>query len=782
MKEAIKYFQNYQEYFWQWETDADAADGALGDHNLLSIPNVGVIAYRNHAMELLKVISEGGIPPFGSFLLVLYASGDFRFSNFDGLNYFLTKIEKKYGGLVDKQAVLQFLKSISQLPDKLKKGENKVLLLHTVFDNCHHRLSAATAAEILKYADSGSLFERCAQRIAFNESAYISDLTTLQLLNSRFPDAPSIVRAMEGLPPIEKVEDEVAEKEAVPAKSFVDLLIEEPKTFEVGNLIRHIWGGLKIPMLHFSPGDQPIGGISDMTNKGNIDRMLLSEFAHDDDVFLQRVANNEALYIQREIPPERNIFERIIIIDISLRNWGTPKLLSLATALAIARHPKAMDECRIFVAAKTSKEIRHDSVEDIISSLALVGPVSDCSEGLYHFFKHDEPLKKREIFLLTAEDSLRHASMQKAISEFREQLKFLISVTTDGTIQFFKMRQGARRLLQTIVLPLGELWKRPAGRKGRALVENQRVYPILFTATANPLGHFYLDKEYYVLSRKKALHKTYLGTAEQNNHYYHNNYRGWEPVVRDISLKPKGSFALGRNEKGELLLCQFHPDDKVLSLLNLSNKEYLSCKYKQVSPYFVMWHDGNFYLFSEQFADCQEISIAEEGLALSAAADRQRLQFSYNVQQKEVHRSLGYTRDVLTNHHSVGITDDGLLHFSKHSLVLQHGKLVLRNMRPGGFVAVAVRNGRSFSFDDGSVVLVDPDGMITLRSSDLSLPDVYIPSCLGVYLAAATMESFCGSEYYLPQQHQFSIESEDSFYEKYIKTFIQQILGHAGKA
>jgi preprotein translocase subunit SecB len=53
-------------------------------------------------------------------------------------------------------------------------------------------------------------------------------------------------------------------------------------------------------MRHFL-GEQPIGGISDMTNKGDFNRMLL-EFANEDEVFMNRVANNEALYIQRNTP------------------------------------------------------------------------------------------------------------------------------------------------------------------------------------------------------------------------------------------------------------------------------------------------------------------------------------------------------------------------------------------------------------------------------------------------------------------------------------------------
>jgi hypothetical protein len=60
-------------------------------------------------------------------------------------------------------------------------------------------------------------------------------------------------------------------------------------------------------MRHLSPGEQPIGGVSDITNKGDLHRMLLSEYANEDEVFMNRIANNEAC-ISREKYRRKKMF------------------------------------------------------------------------------------------------------------------------------------------------------------------------------------------------------------------------------------------------------------------------------------------------------------------------------------------------------------------------------------------------------------------------------------------------------------------------------------------
>ena len=93
-------------------------------------------------------------------------------------------------------------------------------------------------------------------------------------------------------------------------------------------------------MHHQLPGDQPLGGFSDLSNKGDFDKLLISEFANDELLLLSRVANNEALVLHREIPPGTDDLQRVVLLDVSLKSWGNPRILAYATMLAIARHPR----------------------------------------------------------------------------------------------------------------------------------------------------------------------------------------------------------------------------------------------------------------------------------------------------------------------------------------------------------------------------------------------------------------------------------------------------------
>ena len=94
--------------------------------------------------------------------------------------------------------------------------------------------------------------------------------------------------------------------------------------------------------------------------------------------------------------------------------------------------------CRIFFAAQTIRELKHEKVEDIIDALALVGPVPDCSAGLLDFLKKETGSKKREIFLLAAEDSFKLPAVQKTISDYREQFKFVICFVTSHLFMAFQ--------------------------------------------------------------------------------------------------------------------------------------------------------------------------------------------------------------------------------------------------------------------------------------------------------------------------------------------------------
>ena len=122
-----------------------------------------------------------------------------------------------------------------------------------------------------------------------------------------------------------------------------------------------------------------------------------------------------------------------------------------------------------------------------------------------------------------------------------------------------------------------------------------------------------------------------------------------------------------------------------------------------------------FYLFSQECNDYLKISIGEDELILTPSERKGELVQLQELQQKQANLARSYAKDILSNHHLVGITEEGICTFKAYTLMPQHSNLVFLNMRPEAFKAVATRNGNSFCFDDGSIVFVDAEGMITLQ-------------------------------------------------------------------
>ena len=115
----------------------------------------------------------------------------------------------------------------------------------------------------------------------------------------------------------------------------------------------------------------PMGGVSDITNRGPLDRLLTSELAHDDTTLALRVATNEALYLRRETPPKTPTPRRLILIDVGIRMWGVPRVFAAATAMALTATADAHAGALTF-------RVHGDRVEaaDLTTRQGLVGHLS----------------------------------------------------------------------------------------------------------------------------------------------------------------------------------------------------------------------------------------------------------------------------------------------------------------------------------------------------------------------------------------------------------------------
>ncbi|MFY7844386.1 hypothetical protein [Chryseobacterium gambrini] len=786
--DIIAYFKSHDDYFWEWTTDEDIPDDTgYNENNLIVLSDLSAIAYRPYIIEILKELQAQGFPPFGALLLVLYVTND-SYINIDRLRGII------YHPLVREKvdAVLQFLTNINNLNSIYKKGQNKIILFQTIFNDAHNLISAASSQQILKeYYRQPNKIADCISNDNVYVPTLIKELQTLELLSNKFPTTESIIEAMKGFTDIPELEDEVVEEETTVEtdKDFIQELIEEPKTFQVGSLIKRIWSGLKIPMRHLSPGEQPIGGISDMTNKGELHRMLLSEFANEDDIFMNRVANNEALFIQREIPPEENIFERIILIDTSLKNWGTPKVLAFASAIAVIKHPKAHSECKVFALGQNIIPISLDKVDEVVENLNHVSPVLEVSGTLEKFFNEEHKEKDLEVFFITNQENLNHQNLHKIIHENRDRLKFLVTTSANGELNFYKYHKGTRKHIQKIMLPLQELWANPPERRqrreskfsGNGKKANVPFnYPILFPAPINKIATFLYEGEFFILSNKKQLLRTYLSDNYYNRNYYdtYKTHHGCEILIDDISVKPKGQFALAKNKQGDFILCQYQPDKKLISKLNLNTKEYseLNLTGHTIQYWYkLVYFNKDFYLLEERNPNVYKINL-EGTISIESKNDVYQAEKNRIKVYAELNKLNHSGLKILNNFHNIGINTEKKLVISNNELNKLYNEdsiTFYRNNYP--LEICAEQNKNKFTFSDGSEIITDNRGMLTFKSSNKNIPEFYIPSTEYGNLALATNTEFGGSEYYLPQNTLLKVRTMEKMYVEYMERFIDQI-------
>lgn len=81
----------------------------------------------------------------------------------------------------------------------------------------------------------------------------------------------------------------------------------------------------------------PVGGFAAIERRGPLDSLLLSELAHDDDLFLARLSENELLYHGRERRHDEAQSEHHILIDASASMHGLRQVFARGLAIALAK-------------------------------------------------------------------------------------------------------------------------------------------------------------------------------------------------------------------------------------------------------------------------------------------------------------------------------------------------------------------------------------------------------------------------------------------------------------
>jgi ribosomal protein L7/L12 len=746
---VFDYCKAHHHYFWLWEDDTQ----------VVALVGGSTVAYRDLAAELLLSLAEKGLPPFGSFLMAMTATNQTMDDAIDHIKQTLIAELSHIGkeNLLDSDffgEAFEFLQTLQAVPSEFKQGKNRQILLTTIFSESHNRINISTSKGIaLMLHSKQKNFKRLDHKDEWRDPVFIKDFRVMALLKRTFPTVQSVIDAMGELPEPDQEIILLPGPTASPEtyNDFVEELLDIPQTFQVAALIKLIWAGFNLPIFNAHPSEQPLGGVSDLSNKGDFDQLLLSEFANDDLIFMNRLANNEALYMHREMPPVKDDLHRTVLIDISLKSWGTPKILSYASYVAIARHPRATGACKAFVTGEHYSEISCNTSADIIEALQKTDAGLHAAKGLTSFLETYKKDKQLELFYLTTPDALKHPEVQKLLAENREFFRYIITSHVNGELNFYQFRNGTQRHLQTIRLPLNKLWVRKNKdrkielRTAPAKKDTAVRIPLLLPDPADVKKQLPLQQDVYCVANRCLLKRV-----------MDSDKIGWELMLKDL---PGNSLYEVGTADGQVLLLCFNLQNKELSITNLDTGMVAKSVFEQwrSTEFREFLYDGyGRFLYLLGNPDVLEI-MADFAAGIIRVKLRPRnsevFARDYPQRQKQI-KILPpiYPRGpILKKIAEVYINESNYLVFNGHQLVLDSRQLLIFNHQRNTVmkhVAQNPGNKRLFVFKDGSKIQVDPAGYVTLLSSNINIEPIYINTQLEGYIGAATKKEFAGNEFF----------------------------------
>lgn len=773
------YFRSIAGYFWQWEEEG----------NVIAIPNSSTIAYRQFVIEVMGLLRMQGLPPFGSLLLTIIATNNNGDKALDDVYALMdTKLGSANNVREPLKSAIVFLKLLAQLPKQYKQGKLRILLLQLLFENCHNRFSPDRSDDLYTLfvkGDKDDQFYVPNQVFPFN--VYNNDFKVISLLSRRFPDQRSIIDKLAEVPEInEELAITVPETADAGEKDLIDQLIDNSKTFHVGSLVKRLWSGLNIPHHNMLPSRQPMGGVSDLTNKGEFDRLLISEFANDDLVFLSRLANNEALYINREIPPQNNDLERIILIDVSLKNWGTPRTIAHALMLAIAKHPKTDIHCSAFAVGERYHPLSWETADDVVQGLQVLEACLHPAKGLEAFFNEYGNKKNIEVFFISSQDTYRVPALHKTICDHYKLFNYWVHTDDKGNIDLYKRQQNNRKHVQHLLLPLEELWsKRPAKAPAEEAEETPGpvVYPILFADPFNPRHVLTAPNgEVFLITAEKALLR--IADKKLKSHGWESR-RGWELLYEHLQFTG-GEVSIGLTTPGQHILLLFNLQNRQVVMMNietgLKRTAYFTEWRSSISRYFI-FHEDRFYFVNIGYPKKHWTFKLEEEIVINAYNDIPKAVLDIHNQYSGA-TTTGYSRScnggILKKVHTVFVNQVNNIVFNHHELRLTDHKII--KLEISHFLERVIQaelSGRNtFKFADGSSVTIHQAGLLIFKSSNPMIDTFYIPSVLDMSLGAASGSDFTGNTYFQPVRSQPRLLSTDKFWRQYMEAFIEHILKH----
>ncbi|MEK7865424.1 MAG: hypothetical protein AAB434_01990, partial [Planctomycetota bacterium] len=447
--------------FWRW------SDGG----RVVTWTDGATIAFREEVSRVILRLAPGGLPDFGAVVVLLAACREAWIGSAEGALSEVEGILERYRLFGDGFARVWIGDMRSELrrlavvaPRLPAQPDAKAVLAEAVFEGWRDRgpreegLAVAVAIE-------GAFEIDPASTATISQETFIRLLEGTRGIRSRLESlAPGAIdlRLRTGLDAVPKAAP-VEPPASVGVRSLLSKLRDDRELSGLARLAQNLMAAVHVPRSLSEPEELPLGGYSDLANRGPLDRLLASELAHDDMTLAARVALNEALYLRREAPPRTLSGKRLLLLDAGIRMWGVPRVFGTAVALALAATADRRKEVEAWRAeagriAKADLSLR----EGLVAHLEALEPAPHPGAALPAFLDAVRAAGgASDAVLITHEDVLADPDFRAALSDVGDEALYVATVARGGAYRLYAVSARGRRVLSEATLSLDALFESP---------------------------------------------------------------------------------------------------------------------------------------------------------------------------------------------------------------------------------------------------------------------------------------------------------------------------------
>ena len=477
--------------FWWWDRDGEAVLWCEGS----------VLAFRKEIVEVLEELSVEGLPQLSAVLLVMAAAK----RNWETGQRAVQALSTLAGRFDDAghTVPLSFLTDVMSGLHAVHKAREDLAddpyalanLPALILSDVERVVDASRAKDIVAALRAGP-----GQEILDpydGAEPYDDFLRCLNVLRERLSEVSADALhtiAHTGLDrPVEPPPQEI-ELEAMPARArtLIEQLRNDEEYAAIARLTRALMAAIHLPRAVADPQHLPLGGVSDITNRGELDRLLISELAHDDMTLAVRIANNEALYLRREDPPSTPTRQRLILLDTGIRMWGVPRVLATSAALALLASCESnkavvwsMQHGELVEANLGDRDGIIEHLSRLDASLTPVALLEPLIDRIADADAADESCA--DIVVITSSTTAADSDFIRQMRKLLPHELYLMGVHRDGEVSLASVTETGVRPMRQMQLELDEVMDVGIKRNRVIAREIDPALPAIFKVSPFPL-------------------------------------------------------------------------------------------------------------------------------------------------------------------------------------------------------------------------------------------------------------------------------------------------------